>query len=255
MSQPLDALADAVLTLWAVDAPGDHLELRLPSANPQLLIRMKSDRLSWNAQGRWERIGGDGVSGPFARSLQLDASEQDGVLGVVFRPSGLAAFTPVALEALAGRHADLPAVLPQVAWGPVLERLRSLALPQALDELQRVLLRARRDRVCGALGHALGLLERGTRVGRVADELGWSQGRLVRRFRRQVGLKPKQFARVARLRRATTSIASGEDLGLVAYRHGFSDQAHLTHELVELAGLTPTAWRDGDRTYATHLRL
>ena len=253
--QPCAALADAVQTLWAVDVAHDHLELRLPTASPQLLIRLRTDRLSWRGEGDWQHIGGDGISGPFAQALTLDASQQDGVLGVVFRPGGLAAFTAEPMEALVGRHAPLAAVMPQVDWGRELARVRGLPLALGLVALEHALVRARAARLDPPVTRALELLDRGARVGSVADALGWSQGRLVRTFRRTVGLKPKRFARLGRMRRAVAAIAAGEDLSFVAYAHGYTDQAHLAHDLVELVGVTPTAWRDGPHTYATHLRL
>ena len=52
-------------------------------------------------------------------------------------------------------------------------------------------------------------------IGRLADELGWSHRRLIRRYRDAVGLPPKLVARIVRFERVTSlaSIRAGDRLG------------------------------------------
>ncbi len=72
------------------------------------------------------------------------------------------------------------------------------------------------------------------------DELGWSPKRLIARFREQIGLPPKQAARLLRFHRATTHIAADSpDWGAVARSCGYYDQSHLIHEFQRFAGDTP----------------
>ena len=72
------------------------------------------------------------------------------------------------------------------------------------------------------------------------DELGWSPKRLIARFREQVGLPPKQAARLLRFHRATTLIAAeSPDWGALARSCGYYDQSHLIHEFQRFAGDTP----------------
>ncbi|MFD5465039.1 helix-turn-helix domain-containing protein [Kitasatospora sp. NPDC127059] len=91
----------------------------------------------------------------------------------------------------------------------------------------------------------------GIRVARLAAEVGWSHGYLVRRFVEQVGLTPKGFARVLRFHRAAGMLSGGGvDLNEAAVACGFYDQAHLSRDVRALAGLTPgrlaaAHWADG----------
>ncbi|WP_327333123.1 AraC family transcriptional regulator [Streptomyces anulatus] len=100
---------------------------------------------------------------------------------------------------------------------------------------------------CRLLSEAAG----GIRVARLAADVGWSQGHLVRRFIEQVGLTPKAFARVLRFHRAAGMLSgNGVDLNEVAVTCGFYDQAHLNRDLRALAGITPgqlaaAYWVDG----------
>ncbi|MFJ8042624.1 helix-turn-helix domain-containing protein [Kitasatospora sp. NPDC096147] len=77
-------------------------------------------------------------------------------------------------------------------------------------------------------------------VARLAEEVGWSRGHLVRRYTEQVGLSPKTTSRVLRFRRAVELLPRRTgDLAALAAECGYYDQAHLTREFRDLAGLTP----------------
>ncbi len=78
-------------------------------------------------------------------------------------------------------------------------------------------------------------------IATIRDELGWSPKRLIARFREQVGLPPKQVARLLRFQRTTTLIAAAEspDWGALARLCGYYDQSHLIHEFQRFAGDTP----------------
>jgi Helix-turn-helix domain len=71
-----------------------------------------------------------------------------------------------------------------------------------------------------------------------ASDLGLLPKTLRRRFLRRVGLTPKRFARVQRLRRVVRSIQAetAVDWADLAAEHGYCDQAHLVDDFRDLAG-------------------
>jgi AraC-like DNA-binding protein len=75
----------------------------------------------------------------------------------------------------------------------------------------------------------------------LAEEIGWSHRRLISRFREQIGVAPKTFARLIRFDRAVSALRASAARGLaeVAYECGYFDQAHMNREFRELAGTTP----------------
>jgi len=82
------------------------------------------------------------------------------------------------------------------------------------------------------------------RVNDLAAEVGWSRRHLSERFRAEIGLTPKEAARVVRFERARNllSLPTRPGLAAVAAECGYADQAHFTREFGEVVGLSPTRW-------------
>ena len=78
-------------------------------------------------------------------------------------------------------------------------------------------------------------------VGTIAVELGRSPKRLIARFREQIGLPPKQTARLLRFQRASALLAADEppDWDEIALSCGYDGQSHLINEFRRFAGDTP----------------
>jgi AraC-like DNA-binding protein len=81
-------------------------------------------------------------------------------------------------------------------------------------------------------------------IGRLAEEVGWSHKHLVRRFRRQVGLRPKTAARLVRFNTVWRRLDERRrpDWGQVAADAGYADQAHLVRDFRQFTGTTPTGY-------------
>lgn len=81
-------------------------------------------------------------------------------------------------------------------------------------------------------------------VERLAQGVEWSRKHLASRFHDEIGLPPKQVARIARFERARKLAAAGDENGWadIAAACGYADQAHLVREFREFSGATPSAW-------------
>ena len=73
----------------------------------------------------------------------------------------------------------------------------------------------------------------------LAAETGWSRQRLWSRFRTQLGLSPKQAARLVRFDHAARLLADGTPPAEAAVRAGYSDQPHLNREVRSIVDTTP----------------
>ncbi len=81
----------------------------------------------------------------------------------------------------------------------------------------------------------------GEPVSRLAARCGLSSRQLRRKFSAHVGLSPKEFARLRRIRHACILILAGQDASLASVSHdgGFADQPHLTREFRGIFGSSP----------------
>lgn len=164
--------------------------------------------------------------------------------------------SPLASRALLGLPAgalwNLSLELEDVVGAPgreLWERLQDAAGWEArfavLDDVLGRLLRAGRTEPALARAWRLVVAPDGGPVGEVASSVGWTRQHLARRFQAEFGLAPKLAARIARFDRARHLLRQGPgpaSIGRVAAATGYYDQAHLTRDFVELAGLPPARW-------------
>ncbi|MEU0150839.1 AraC family transcriptional regulator [Micromonospora fulviviridis] len=191
----------------SVSVPGERwVGLRLPPGTGPAVFGVPADEL------RDLRVPLDDLWGPAAAELadRVAASTGSAAASAGGSPAG---------SPLAGWPAtSIAAVLEEVA----LRRLRAAGGPDPLGA--RVAAR----------------LAAGATVAATAAEVGLGARALHRRSRLLFGYGPKSLARILRMRRALDLAGAGTPLAEVAALAGYADQAHLTREVKEFAGVPPT---------------
>jgi AraC-like DNA-binding protein len=148
----------------------------------------------------------------------------------------------VPLDSLWGADAD------RMAGAPANERVWRMT--RILDDrLRRWTPDTRSDE--SLVERAVAMMRRvrgGVGVGQLAAAIGVGERRLERAFDRSVGVGPKLFMRILRLRRAVRTIdACTRERRVpawtsVAFDAGYADQPHLIREFNALAGTTPAGY-------------
>ncbi len=89
---------------------------------------------------------------------------------------------------------------------------------------------------------ALALIHRNKgdiRMKELTEKLHISQSPFEKRFRQTVGLSPKKFASIVRLKHTIKSYTPQKSLTALSYESGFYDQAHFIREFKNFTGQTP----------------
>jgi AraC-like DNA-binding protein len=235
----------------------------LPSGRAQLLFALHEiPMLCWPSTGEkpiaWS---GGVVHGPQSGYYRAGAKPTGCAVGVSFRPGAAAAVLGAPMEELANQHVTLDAI-----WGArgvdLRHRLMSAGKPSEIFRVLEQELSARIYRpllIHPMVAHALAARPATSSPARVTDlqrASGFSPRHFIALFRSAVGLNPKQYFRIQRFNTAARSIATSDvgGLGDVAAAAGYSDQAHLTREFHELAGVTPGKYRPAGADRALHHR-
>jgi len=251
---PRGVLADFIELLWLYDGyVQPHAQERLlPMATTELVIDLRS------CVGAAQAIT---VAGPHSEHWLLETASAASVIGVHFKPGGAFPFFDFPADELHNVRVSLDAL-----WGArsqfLLEEVLAAATPdQKFDVLERVLLAtARTLSRHRAVSFALRKLSdpaRARPVTEVTDAIGMSQRRFLERFREEVGMTPKLFARVQRFQSVVEAVHTLRevDWAEVAAQCGYFDQAHFIHDFRAFSGFTPTSYFARKSEHRNHVPL
>lgn len=177
------------------------------------------------------------VAGPDTRAWVSTLPPGTLLAGARFRPGRAPDLLRLSARELVDAAPPLAAV-----WGdaPVRRLRESAAAGSALTMLEGVQaeLAARRSASPDWLPSVLDWL-RTTRSGAATAELEISDRQLRRRVEERLGYGPRTARRVLRLQRMLALARHRRPLADLALAAGYADQAHMTRECRELAGLSP----------------
>ncbi len=177
------------------------------------------------------------VAGPDTRARWHESYPGAAYVGLRFSRGLGPALLDSAADQLKDRSPDLAELWPSVHARVLAERVAE----DPAGALERWLATRARDRPVDSLGPAVfDLAANGAPVEEMARLVGLSARQLHRRCLPVFGYGPQHLRRVLRLRRALRLGRNGVPLARVATDCGFADQAHLSRDVRDLAGTTPT---------------
>lgn len=238
------ALADTLRCVWTLhgDAPREAPEPQpvLPDGCAELILNMAAPFEEWQADA-WSTQPMRFLYGQITRAIQLRPAGPTAMIGVRFQPWGVYRLLgPDAVRAdtklpVATIAPELDARLLQVLSGPDPEAVvpQVIAVLASLPQLtvEPTLLR---------FIQAIELSDTGT-LDPLKTDAALSERQLERRFLAVVGLRPKLYARIIRLRRLIDLLHAGNTRGFAALAHaaGYFDQAHFNRDLKTFTGMAP----------------
>ncbi len=263
---PGPALRPFVKTLWASDESalrdGAPRELVLPTGGMHVVVRVSDTPLRiFDGEGdaTGHTLAHAVVGGPRSSFYVRDVSRPVCSVGAQLYPGAAELVLGVPADALAERHTAL-----EDLWGlaasEARERLAEAGSARARVDVFEAILTARLPRIRGlhpAVAHALSRLSADVEVREVVDESGYSHRRFIELFRHAVGLPPKLYSRVLRFQRVISRLDRDPRVAWAALASevGYSDQAHLSREFREIAGVTPTRYRQLAPPWSHHVPI
>lgn len=240
-SLPSSGLSHLVLSFWefAVSeaVPGPRYHYVFPDGCTLLSYYGKSRRLAPGLK----------VVGPTIRFRVLPVWPGEVWWGVRLQPAAVQAVTGCTPSILRDKAEACAAINPELdrALFDALEGSKCFA--DAVIGYEQVLGRFLHRQIDAKVAAAADLIDNTggkAKIEEVALAVGLSERQLQRRFNQAVGLTPKQFARVRRLRSTTVAMLGREltDWAGLAAEAGYTDQSHLTHEFNALTGHLPTSF-------------
>jgi AraC-like DNA-binding protein len=233
---PPPAVAELLICSWTLEVERDgprHQQRVLPDGCADIV---------------WFGDASPVAVGPMTRPV-LEAVEPGTTLvGLRFRPGVASRVLGVPAHELTDRDVPLDEIWHRRTFQPSSDRLRQASTIIERAEIAQSLLASRCDAIRppdAAVQRAVSLIATAgrERIDDVAKQLGISERQLHRRFAASVGYSPKTFQRIVRFQRllALAEADARARLGDVSIAAGYADQAHMTREVVEFAGVTPGA--------------
>ncbi|HTI11358.1 MAG TPA: helix-turn-helix domain-containing protein [Puia sp.] len=188
------------------------------------------------------------------------------MLGVRWKPGGLAALTATPLSGFLNKMVPAEAVLGSriKGWEDRLQDQQGdLNRVGLLEQLLTGLIGNGQigpgsPGGPGVLQAAVGMIrERPDElsVQAICQQTGWYYKKLERAFQESVGYSPKQYCRIIRFNRAIRLIHQHQSLSLTKISHGcgYYDQSHFIKDFYRYAGVAPGSWKPGEHSIADFL--
>jgi AraC-like DNA-binding protein len=176
------------------------------------------------------------VAGPDTAAF---VSEQECAVatGIRFRPGVLPRLLGIPAAELRDNRVALELLRPNVGGGSLMQCTERLLRAESGRETAPWRL--------AVLRHVTERLGSGAAVHSVADEIGWSARNLQRQCAAVYGYGPATLRRILRFRRAVRMLNSGMSAAETAITSGYADQAHLSRQVHELAGVPASQLDNG----------
>ena len=254
---PLDRFIDDIYCLSGVPR---HRRLNVPPMpSAHLMINLAEPVHLYDSAGPMPpAVLCDGwFMGVWSRRFAIEHHAPARVVGVHFKPWGVAPFVDLPLTEMQNRSVPVDAV-----WAQSVDRLRDrLAGASSTGDKLQIMeseLRSRLivapppgfqlvDRVAGRMEASWGAV----RVGMLTEAAGVSGNQLAAQFKAHVGLPPKQVARIYRFARVILTVDARRpvDWAQLAHTAGYFDQAHFSKEFRNFTGHTPTSYLELRRRF------
>ena len=183
--------------------------------------------------------------GPDTKNFEGEITPGSIYLGIRFRPGVTKSLLGVDGIALRGQTIWDPEILPKLNYLPILDILQAgFTQFNLLDDWLTKEINLDTVQLDFMVQEAVNLIlkhDGDLKIKALAKTINLSDRQLQRRFKKTVGLTPKEFSKIRKVRTAVIQLLHHkEDYQDVIYNAGYFDQAHFIHDFSAIVGTNPT---------------
>ena len=256
--QPPIELASWIKLFWVFESRSNDpvTETMVADGYPELIIHFRTPFAEGDRAGRFSRQPMAIACGQLTRPLVLKTSPDAGMIGIRFRPGGMAPFLSTPMQSLTDARVSVEDLFED--GDQLIEEIAESSHDhQRIAACNRFLIRSihpdrehlRIRRALERIGQSRGA----TSVESLASHVGMGRRSLEMAFLREVGTSPKMYCRITRFRHlydAVSEHGTTVDWVRTALDTGFFDQAHLIRDFRQFAGASPTAFLAQETSFA-----
>ncbi|MBE9193289.1 helix-turn-helix transcriptional regulator [Gloeocapsopsis crepidinum LEGE 06123] len=234
----------------------------LPTGSMELVINLRENSIPLfdrSSRVQYGNARGSMICGPHSKSFIVNVNSEVCVMGVHFKPGGGIPFFAVPAKELHNQILSLDEL-----WNHLAIALRDRLLEASTIKTRFLVLEQfflsliQLPEHHAAVDFALQQFERShtSTIATVTQQIGFSARHFNQLFRDRVGLTPKVFCRVQRLRQVLNLLSeSSVDWIDIALSCGYFDQAHFIHDFRSFADCTPTDYLKYRGLHPQHIVL
>ncbi len=252
--RPSDTAAGLVKLYWSVDSErGRRIskEKIIPDGYPELILHF-GDPYRINFGSRWETQGKRLLAGQITKYFYLKNTGQSRMIGIKMQPAALTHLYGIDMKPLVDRVMEVSESHPCAVIFDLLDA--SVSFESNVERLDNYFGQVRPVLTHEELDQALARILSGrgsTKINDIASSSSAERRRLERQFSRYVGLSPKRYSRIVRLKNIFESVQGNDaSWGDVVFDHDYFDQAHFIRDFREFTGCSPSAYGFDENNFA-----
>ena len=249
---PAEPLHEYVEKIWycqAVDFTATHLTI--PLLHHELVFNFSDNYRVWKAGNKTALLNNPSswVSGLQSGAFYSRAEGRHEMLGVLFRPRGLKAFTRFASRDFADNFIDagfifgsaIETITDKLYHAPSPQQKFALVENFLLNQLIDISPPGYLDDSIAALKNSMG--DKGF-ITRISKRVVVSNKSLIQAFNKFVGINPGGFSQLQAVNKAIVQLTlqPAQSLTSLAYGLNFYDQSHFIHIFKKITSVTPSAF-------------
>lgn len=260
---PPPELEDFVDCFWDLTSPDvngpSEPEIVLPDGKTELIVHFGDDFFKLE-KGEYVRQARVLMSGQLTERIFIKPSGRVGVVSVRFKAAGAARFFDIPYDEIVDRVIDFSLYEKDVAQrlaneiacvgGPAerFDILRKLLLERLVKQESKEDIFVRQ--ACRYITQSEGSYS----VKDLAKLIGFSERQLERKFKKQVGLTPKQLSRTMRFQKFIALSKTSAHLTLtdVSLACGYYDQSHFIKDFIKFSGVSPMNYLTSSHPMSDH---